>query len=252
MKKLMSFVGALLLALFDPVYVWLTNWMHRQGLMLAASSFPNGTIFSIGSAYGAAKVISDISNTNPGVASSTGHGFEDGNILVLTSGWPMLNGAVIRVDGAVTDAFDIEGFDASNTTLFPDGGGAGTAREVTTWVPLSQVTDVQPSGGEQQFYQWQYLEERAQRQRPTFKNARSLTITADYDPDLPWHAALLAADQLGTPHAIRAALPNGAVILYNMYVAYDGEPSFVKNQNQQVTVSLSYDNPRSQRYSAAP
>ena len=29
-----------------------------------------------------------------------------------------------------------------------------------------------------------------QRQRPTFKNTRSLALTLDYDPTLAWHAAM--------------------------------------------------------------
>ncbi len=213
-----------------------------------ASSFPNGTVFSLGTTYGPPKTVSGVSNASPGVASATAHGFTDGDIVVMTSGWPSLNGAVVRVDNSTADAFDLEGFDTTNVTAYPAGQGGGTAREVTAWVSLSQVTDVQTSGGEQQFYQWQYLEEKTQRQRPTVKSARSMSLTVDYDPDLAWHAALLTADALNTPHVIRAQLPSGKVIYYNMYVAYDGEPSFTINQNQQVMVSLSYENPRSKTY----
>lgn len=213
-----------------------------------ASSFPNGTVFSLGTTYSSPKTVSGVSNASPGVASATAHGFTDGDIVVMTSGWPSLNGAVVRVDNSTIDAFDLEGFDTTNVTAYPSGQGGGTAREVTAWVSLSQVTDVQTSGGEQQFYQWQYLEEKTQRQRPTVKSARSMSLTVDYDPDLAWHAALLAADALNTPHVIRAQLPSGKVIYYNMYVAYDGEPSFTINQNQQVMVSLSYENPRSKTY----
>ncbi|WP_341649933.1 phage tail protein [Thauera humireducens] len=202
----------------------------------------------MGTTYGPPKTVSGVSNASPGVASATAHGFTDGDIVVMTSGWPSLNGAVVRVDNSTADAFDLEGFDTTNVTAYPAGQGGGTAREVTAWVSLSQVTDVQTSGGEQQFYQWQYLEEKTQRQRPTVKSARSMSLTVDYDPDLAWHAALLTADALNTPHVIRAQLPSGKVIYYNMYVAYDGEPSFTINQNQQVMVSLSYENPRSKTY----
>jgi hypothetical protein len=158
---------------------------------------------------------------------------------------------VVRVDNAATNAFDIEGINTTSTTTYPSGFGAGTAKEVTTWVSLSQVVDSQSNGGEQQFYQWVYLEDGRQRQRPTFKNARSLQLTLDYDAALPWHAALLAADQLNTPHAIRAALPDGSTIYYAMYVGFDGEPTLTVNQNMQVTASFSFANPRSIRYAAA-
>ena len=45
--------------------------------------FPNGTIFAIGTAYAATKTISAVSNANPGVATSTAHGYTDADILLL-------------------------------------------------------------------------------------------------------------------------------------------------------------------------
>jgi hypothetical protein len=250
MKKLMSFVGALLLAFFEPAFVALSNWMHRQGLILGASSFPNGTIFSLGTTYAAAKIISGISNANPGVASSTTHGYTDGDILVISSGWPRMEGRVARVDDSVTDAFDLEGIDTTSAILYPAGAGAGRAVKVTDFVPFSQVTDSASSGGEQQFAQWVYLEDGQQRQRPTFKNARSLQLTLDYDPALAWHDTLVNADLLNTPHVLLATLPNSSKIYYNMYVSFDGEPTFTANQNQQVVATFSYANPRSTRYAS--
>ena len=217
-----------------------------------ASSFPDGTIFSIGTVLAAAKVVSAITNANPGVASSTAHGYTDGDIVMLSSGWTALDGQVIRVDGSIADAFTLEGIDTSNVGLYPAGSGIGTARKVETWVSLSQVKDVEPSGGEQGFYQWRYLEERTQRQRPTVKSARSLSLTLDYDPDLAWHAALLAADRAGVPIPMRAVLPTGVAIYWSVYAAFDGEPGFVIAENQEVSVNFSYNNPRSIRYAAAP
>lgn len=250
MKKLKTFVGALLLAFFDPVYVWLTNWMYRNGLILAASSFPNGTVFSLGTTYAAAKTISGISNASQGVCSSTAHGYSDGDVLVISSGWPRLEGRVARADTILTDSFALEGIDTTSTTLYPAGAGGGTAVKVTNFVPISQVTDLSTSGGEQQFAQWVYVEDGQQRQRPTFKNARSLQMVLDYDPNLAWHAALLNADLLNTPHVLLATLPSGAKIYYNMYVSFDGEPTFTANVNQQVTANFSFANPRSTRYAS--
>jgi hypothetical protein len=202
--------------------------------------FPNGTIFSLATVYASAKVISDISNANPGVASATAHGYTDGDIVEVASAWPLLNQRIARVDAQVTDAFSLEGIDTSNASRFADGEGAGSARKITTWVPLSQVTNSASSGGEQQFAQWVYVEDGIQRQRPTFKNAKSLQLTLDYDPDLSWYAALITADEQGTPRAIRAALPNGNFIYYNMYVGFDGEPTINVNQNMACVATFSH------------
>lgn len=202
--------------------------------------FPNGTIFSIATAYSAPKTITAISNAATGVATATAHGFTDGDIVAVSSGWPLLNDRIVRVDGSSTGTFELEGIDTSSTTKYPSGQGAGTAKEVTTWASLSQVTGVQSSGGEQQFAQWVYLEDGIQRQRPTFKNAKSLQLTLLYDPSLAWYAALMTADEEGTPRALRAALPNGDTIYYNMYVGFDGEPSININENMACVATFSH------------
>lgn len=211
--------------------------------------FPNGTIFSIATAYAAAKTITALSNANPGVATSNAHGYTDGNILELTSGWPLLDGRIARVDNSDTNTLEIEGIDTTSTSKYPAGAGIGSARLVSSWAALSQVTNSQSSGGEQQFAQWIYLEDGIQRQRPTFKNAKSLQLTLLYDPSLAWYNALIAADELGTPHALRAALPNGNFIYYNMYVGFDGEPTLNINENMACVATFSHA-ARFIRYSA--
>lgn len=214
-----------------------------------SASFPNGTVFSLGTTYGTAKTITAITNASPGVATSTGHAVSDGGILLLSMP-SRLDSRVIRTDNATTDTFELEGIDTTSTTLYPSGFGVGTGTPVTAWTALSQVVDSQSSGGEQQFYNWVYLEDGRQRQRPTFKNARALTLTLDYDPDLPWHAALLTADQEGTVKALRAVLPSGAVLYYGVYVGFDGEPTLTINENMKTTATFALASPFSTRYAS--
>jgi Phage tail tube protein, TTP len=217
--------------------------------------FPNGTIFAIATSYGSAITTTAVTNANPAVASATGHGIADGAIMQVTSGWGNLNGRAIRNNAVDANSFQFEGFDTSSTSVYPAGSGIGSVVVASTFVALNQITDSQTSGGEQQFAQWVYLEDGLQRQRPTFKNARSLQLTLDYDPSLAWHTALLNADQslangAGGAVVLRAALPGTlGTLYYNMYVGFDGEPTFNINQNQQVIATFSYVNPRSTRYS---
>jgi hypothetical protein len=215
-----------------------------------SSSFPNGSTFAISTVYDTAKTISAVSNANPGVATSTSHGLSDGDIMLLSLASTRLDNRVVRVSGSVTNAFNLEGINTTSTTLYPSGFGVGTAKEATTFVSLSQTTGVESSGGEQQYFQWVYLEDGKQRQRKTFKNARSLQWTADYDPSLSWHAALLAADEDGTTRVLRATLPNGSKIYWSVEVSFDGEPTFNTNQNQQVVATFSLVNPVSTRYAS--
>lgn len=214
-----------------------------------AASFPNGTIFALATTLGTAKTISGISNANPGVATATAHGFADGDILLLSMG-SRLDQRVVRVDDAATNVFDLEGIDTTSTTIYPSGFGVGSAQAASNFVSFSQVTDVESEGGEQQYYTWVYLEDGRQRRRPTFKNARGMTVVMDYDPDLPWHAALLEADLTQEVYVLRATLPNGAKIYYSVYVGFDGEPTFTINENQKTTATFSLANPQSTRYAS--
>jgi len=213
-----------------------------------SASFPNGTVFAIGSTYGANITISAVTNANPGVATAAAHGLTDTDIILLAMP-SRLDGKVVRVDAPATGSFTLEGVNTASTTLYPSGFGVGTAKEITAWTSLSQVVDSQSAGGEQQFYQWVYLEDGRQRQRPTFTNARSMTLTMDYDPSLAWHQALLDRAIVNEVSGLRATLPSGALIYWGVYVGYDGEPTFTINENQKVTLSLSLAS-TNQRYAS--
>jgi hypothetical protein len=215
-----------------------------------AALFPNGSVFAIATSKATALAVTAITNASEAVATVTGTAPNVGDIVVISSGWAELNGAVARVKAVDTQDVTLEGIDTSDTVRYPAGEGVGSIAVASSWTSFSQVTDSQNSGGEQQFYQWVYLEDGVQRQRPTFKNARSLQITMDYDPSLSWHAALLAADRARTEYVIRLTLPNGDVIFYNMYVSFDGEPTTTINQNMQVVATFSFAYPRSIRYAA--
>lgn len=215
-----------------------------------ASLFPNGSVFAMAQTYGTAIPVVSVSNANPAVATVSGTPPAENDIMVVRTGWGAVNDSVVKAGAVTADTVVLLGVDSTNEQRFPPDGSAGTIIVASNWVSLNQITDVATSGGEQQFYQWQYLEEDAQRQRPTFKNARSMTITADYDPLLPWHQPLLDADWTREQFVFRLSLPNGDQIFYNMYPSYDGEPSLTINENMQVTLTLAYANPRSRRYAA--
>jgi hypothetical protein len=215
-----------------------------------SSSFPNGTVFSLYTTLAAADVITAISNANPGVASSTAHGMSDGGIALLSVASARLNNRVVRVAGSVANAWNLEGIDTTSVIKYPTGFGVGSSQLATAPAAISQVTDAQTAGGEQQFYTWQYLESGSQLQRPTFRNAKSLTLVMDWDPDLAWHSALLNASDDGTVLPLLATLPNGNKLYWGMYVSFDGEPSFTINENMKTTAVFALANPLSTRYAS--
>lgn len=204
-------------------------------------SFPNGTTFSVSTALGTAVDITALTNAAPPVASATTPP-ADGTVGLITSGWAALNQRVARTTGMVAStSFELEGIDTTDTVKYPAGQGTGSFQPVTTWVQLSQVTNVQKSGGTQQFYNWQYVEDstNTQKQRPTFKNAKSLTVTLDYDPALAWYDALTKADAAQEVVVLKAVLPSGDTLYYAVYPSFDSDPSIDMNKNMENTATFS-------------
>lgn len=207
-----------------------------------ASAFPNGSSFAISATYGSPIDISAISNANPGVATAAAHGLSDGDILVVSSGWISLDQRAVRVDDSDTGTFKLEGINTTDTNRFPSGGGAGTAREILTWTPVSQIVTTQSQGGEAEFYNWKYIDDVTgrQRQRRTGTSAKSLQLTLDDDTQLGWHDALLAASQSRATTILRVVLPGGSTLYYSTEVTYDGEPTLTADQNMQVVATFSH------------
>ena len=214
-------------------------------------SFPNGTTFSVSTVFGAAVPFTAITNAAPPVCSATSPPTL-GAVGLITSGWAALNDRVAKATAIVAGAsFELENIDTTDNVKFPAGQGAGSFQPVTTWVALSQVTNVQKSGGTQQFYKWQYAEDpsNTQKQRPTFKDSKTLTLTLDYDPALAWYAALQAADSKQALVILQALLPSGDTLYYAVYPSFDADPSMDLNKNMENIATFSLVSPLT-RYAA--
>lgn len=204
-----------------------------------AVSLPNGSIVAIASGYGSPVTVSAISNANPGVATAAAHGFVDGDYVEVTSGWSRLTDKVVRVDNATTGAFDLEGIDTTSTSIYPPGGGAGSARKISGFTQLAQIVGSTSSGGEQQFLTYQFLESDAEKRIPTFKSAAGITFNIADDPSLPGYQLAKQANDDSLPRAVRITLSNGAVLLYNAYISLSTIPSLTVNELMTVEVTLS-------------
>lgn len=211
---------------------------------------PNGSTFDFAATYSAEVTVTGISNANPAVASATAHGFVEGDIVVLTSGWVKLTGRAFKVGTVTTDTFQLLGVDTTSTQRYPAGTSAGTAKSVETWVNIPQITEVASSGGEQQFYQFGFLEEDEDRQIPTTKSPSTLTLTVADDPDQPYVAVVEAADELKEERIQRLNLVNGDIVLYNSIASISNTPSLTRNQLMVRTITLAQQG-RVTRYKGA-
>lgn len=186
-----------------------------------------------------AKTITAITKANPGVVSSTSHGFSNGDIVVMTSGWSNLNNRVVRVASSATNSFNLEGIDTTSTTLYPALGGAGTATQVTAWTQIAQIMGFSTSGGEQQFTTYSFLENNFESQIPTYFSAMSMTIDIADDPSLAGYLALKAAAEARAQRALRIQMADGSALYYQGYVGFNETPSVSKGQVMTVKASFS-------------
>lgn len=203
-------------------------------------SLPNGALVAIAASYGVAKTMTAVSNAATALASlATGHAVIAGDIIEVTSGWSRLTNKIIKAGTPAADDIPLTGIDTSLTSIYPSGGGAGTVREVLTWTQLAQILNSTSSGGEQQFLDYQFLEDDAKKRIPTFKNPAGLEFSVADDPTLPGYVLASVANDDRLPRAIRITLPSGAILYYNAYVSLNKTPSLTVNELMAVQVTLS-------------
>lgn len=215
-----------------------------------AFKLPNGAIMEIAAAFSTAILAAAISNANPAVVSAAGHDLEDGDVLVVTSGWTRLNDKVARVTDSKADSFALESIDTTKTTVYTAGAGTGSVRSVSSWAQIAQITEVATSGGDQQFTTFGFLEDDDDRQLPTTKSPISMTITVADDPLLAYVPVCETADEDKEARVVRLTLPNGSVIYYNAYVSITSTPTLSRNNIMTRVITLSLAS-RPTRYQAA-
>jgi hypothetical protein len=205
-----------------------------------SQTFINGAKYAFSTSLATAVAISLISNANPAVA-TTATPPTEGDIVLLQSNWTDLNDLATYVGATTANSFAMEQVDTTDTGLFPLGESAGSFRVVGDFVSLSQIREIAQSGGDTNTFNWGYVDERSPRQRskPTDQNPLVLTFTLDYDPALPWDAALQTVSKARQLTTMRERLTTGDVLLYTGYLSYQKSPSRTRNENMTVTATMS-------------
>jgi hypothetical protein len=190
-------------------------------------SLPNGITLAIAAAYAASIPVTVATNAAECVITVT-NAFSTGDFVEYTSGWSRANNRVFRVKSPTGTTAVLEGMDTSSTTLFPAGSGVGSVRKISSFTQISQVMDLASSGGDPQYQTYSFLEMDFDLQIPTTTSAQSLTLTIGDDPSLAGYQALKAVAATRAVTCLKATLPNGGVILYNMIAGFDETPAMSK------------------------
>lgn len=212
---------------------------------------PDGSLVHIASGYSDAMSMTAVTNADPAVATlESSHAVATGDILEVTSGWGKLNERIIRAGTVATNSVPLEGFDSSNTTRFSPGGGVGSVREITGWTQLTQILEFTGTGGQQNYLEYQFMEELDQRRIPTNRSASGTDIVVADDDTLAGYLLCQEADEDRAPRAVRVTKTNGGLIYFSAIITLAPMPILEIGQLGRVGISFSLQNPVPTKYAA--
>jgi hypothetical protein len=204
-----------------------------------ALTLPNGSSLAIASTYGASYDITAITNATEAVASvEVGHGLVAGDLVEVTSGWADLDGKIVRVKLVDTNEVTLEDINSTNLARYPAGSGVGSLRKITDTTAITQILSFATEGGDQQFYEYQFLEATVQRQIPSVRSPLTINMVLADDQSLPWFAAIKAASDARQPRALLMTLASGAKIYYNAFWSLNEVPTVTVNEAMGLQLSL--------------
>lgn len=199
----------------------------------------DGSVLSIATAYATSKNMTAITNATEAVATlEASHGIVVGDIFEVTSGWPGLDGRVVRAKTVATNDVTLEGVDTTDTGLYPAGSGTGTIREVTTWAAVSQVLRLATEGGEQQYFTYQFMDRLFQSRVPTFQDPATIKLGIADDASLSYLSTIRAAQATQTVRAARLVFRNSHRILLNGFWSLGFMPQLTLNEPKQRSIDL--------------
>lgn len=182
---------------------------------MAVVSTWSGVGVSMQSALAAAKTITTITKASPAVATSTAHGYTNGQEVKLTiNGMVQLDGRVVRAANVTANTFDLEGIDS---TLF-DTFTSGTAELITFGTSFNVFTDVNGSGGDFSFIDTTTIHATVKSQVPGVANPITFSFGALWDPaDAGLIAAKIASDGKAQ-RCFKMAWPSGRKAMFVGYI----------------------------------
>lgn len=211
---------------------------------------PSGTTLWVASSIAASKATTIVTNAAEAVVTSVAHGYTNGDIVEIQSGWGRLHKRAFRIKGVTADTFTLEGADTTSTTFFPAGTGVGSVRKVSAWTQITTVMNPQSSGGEPKQVNYKFLESDVEY---TINDGftpitRSFNIDAD-SIGSPGYTALKTLTDVQTDTIMRNIAKSGAITLLPCTVALNEEEVMQEGQVTMLRVSVSGNN-RSTRYAS--
>ena len=176
----------------------------------------------VATAYGTTKSVSEVTNANPGVASSTTHSLPAGTIGYFSTATGMMeleDTMAVSVASVTTDAFTLEDLDTSNFGNF----SAGVFVPVSTWVTLSQATSYALTGGEAAAQDVTTLLDSQGQEEAGILSAQRMQLDNFSDPKATALAFIESAARSSTPVIFRITFANGERRIWRGVPSVPGE-----------------------------
>lgn len=211
---------------------------------------PTGSTFFVATAFASPKTVSGISNASPAVVTSTAHGYSNGDIVLVASGWGRLNKRVFRVANVTTNTFELEGQDTSNTTFYPAGASAGTTTKVNTFTQVTTVMNPQSSGGDPKTVNYKFVESDVEYAINDGFNATSYNFEMDADSiGSAGYTSLKSLTEVQTDTCLLIVLRSGSKIYQPCTVALNEAVQMQEGQINRVRAAFNGNN-RLTRYAS--
>ncbi|MBC2731381.1 phage tail tube protein [Thiobacillus sp.] len=187
----------------------------------------SGLAMTMQSAEAAAKTITSITNAAPGVVGITGHGYSNGDIVLLeVEGMIELNKRPFEVANVATDTLQLVGPDGT-TGLDTTNFGAfvsGTAKKITLGTSITGVQGFSSSGGDIKFADSTTVQDLIDKQIVAGANALSYSLQMQWDPASAGQQAMKTAFETRASRVFKIAWPSGAYAMWYGSVGYNGAP----------------------------
>lgn len=172
-----------------------------------------GSSLQVSTGVAATKAITDISETDPALVTSVGHGLALGAVGRIESvvGMTELNGNLYVVDNPDADDFELAGVDATGYTPYTSGG---------TFAPLvfsafCELTGVDQQDGTTDEIEVTTICSTAKEFETGLSDSGTLTLNYNFAPNTGVQAAIRAAKVAGEQVAVRITFPNsgGTIVM---------------------------------------
>jgi hypothetical protein len=205
-----------------------------------AYKVPEGSVFYFSSTFAATKAITAITNADPAVVTSASHGYVDGDLIMVQSGWEEIQDTVVKVNQTAADTYEMVDVNTVSTTLNVPLAGVGTTSLISSWVSIPQVLTIAPSGGDPRYTEVNPLAKRQGLKIPTGFNAAAIELTLGHDASNANYKTMLGLSRGGTKIAFRQVLSDGSQTLGYGYMAVSETPQLTQGQVNTVKCAISF------------